>query len=232
MPFISLCLQGKTKLKGLYKAEGDGGKKHLYLHASMAKAIDEQGLLTCCFYPPNMPDEEGWWASPETIQRIAHHATGKGISLDIYHDEEPIPFEKASIAESFIIQETDSRFDGMPGPEGPLSAKDLAGGWGGVIHLKDEGLRKSYKEGAVSIGGDAWITENDPPAKLEKASSSSVLGAFRKALRSLMRSSKEQGGGGLTGLSLNVNLPRPGETDYDGRPRRPELHLSISSDMD
>lgn len=175
--FLSLCLDGKNQLKGLYKAKDEG---RVFVRP-LAKADGEQGLLAVCVYPPDtagIVDEEGEVASAEVIRQFAHDAMANGIELDIYHNGEPIPRDQAAIVESFIIQPGDPRFDGMPGPNGVVNADQLAGGWGAVIHLKTEEMREQWRDGAISMGGE-YMTKEVETEPMQKASKASLLASFR-----------------------------------------------------
>lgn len=172
--FISLCRRGKTGLRAVYKSDEETVlNTEVLIKAS--ENFDEEGLLYACLYAPNAVDEDGHWATPQTIQKMAHEAFLAGLKLDIYHDENPITPDRAGLVESTIIQEGDTRFGD--------SAK-LVGGWGVAIKLSDPILRAKYREegwAGTSIGGVA-VTREAEPLEVQKAS---VLSSFVRRLSSL-----------------------------------------------
>jgi len=88
-----------------------------------------------------------------------------GAKLDIRHDGKAIAKEKAFVAESFIIQKGDERFQGWKDYDG--KEVDVSGGWGIVVKIDDPDLRKSYREdgwNGVSLAGHAELIDDEPPA--------------------------------------------------------------------
>lgn len=176
--FLSLCLEGKNGIKGLYKGSGTEGP--LSVDFGHKNQDMEKGLLTAVVYAPGILDEDNEFAEKEVIEAAAHHFLRYGEGVDIYHDGEALPPESASVVESFIIQEGDPRFEDIEGPHGKrLTSKDLAGGWGVVIKIDDPELRQKYREegwAGISMGGGPYMVVDEEPEMVKAKSSLSLLG--------------------------------------------------------
>jgi hypothetical protein len=150
--FISLCPKGANTLKTVYKAE-DGQDQDVSFSV-LSKDMTEQGELLAVVYSPDLVDSQGDTASAEVIKEMAYGFARDGKGIDIRHNSELVAKEAAFIAESFIIQKDDPRFKGFKDYEG--TEIDVTGGWGAVIKIEDEDLRKKYKSGewgGISMGG-------------------------------------------------------------------------------
>lgn len=232
--FLSLCIGGKTGLKGLYKSDDGAKVRAVPFMVKAADAFDERGELLVCVYPPKLEDDDRNWASAETIEQMAHGCMRKGIQLDIQHDGEPVPASDAAVVESFIIQKGDARFDGMEHNGKALPPDALAGGWGALVKLDNPVLRAAYREGGwsgISLGGPALIAEGRSPVQAAKATVTEAVGAVRRALRRMLRGTATNEAGTLRDLTFNVRVPRLGETDFDGNPRMPSFDVHISGDL-
>ncbi len=155
--FLSLCPLGANMLSTLYKS--DDGNKKVEL-ASISKEMSEQGELICCVYAPDMTDSQGDTASAEVIKSFAYDYAQNGGSLDINHNEKTLSNEDILVAESTIIQKGDPRFADMKDYEG--YDVDVTGGWGVILKVESEDLRKFYRDGdwnGISMGGVAIVKD-------------------------------------------------------------------------
>jgi len=166
--FVSLCPRGMTGLRTLYKADdGDPSKGTVTLEPILKEDSDflERGQLIAAIWVPNHQDREGDWAGPDAIESMAHSFARNGMQLDLRHDEQPLTKEQVFVAESFVIQAGDPRFANLKDYNG--TTVTATGGWGAVIQIEDQDLRKQYRDGkwgGVSLQGPALVVEEDPPA--------------------------------------------------------------------
>jgi len=157
--FISLCPKGANTLQTVYKAD-DGSDQNVSFTV-LSKDMTEQGEIFACVYSPELVDSQGDTASAEVIKEMAYGFAVNGQGIDIRHNNQVVPKDKAFIAESFIVQKGDPRSK-MKDYEG--KDVDITHGWGVVIKIEDEELRKLYKSGAwggVSMGG-LMIAKDEP----------------------------------------------------------------------
>lgn len=160
--FISLCPKGANKLDVLYKSDGSVEFSTLI---KASDSFDEHGELTAVVYAPEHRDSQGDIASAEVIKEAAHDFISNGAHIDINHNGKPLKREQARVAETFIIQKNDPRFDGWKDTDG--NDVDLADAWGVVLKIDDPELRKLYRSGGwqgVSMGGTAVVEaeKSDP----------------------------------------------------------------------
>ncbi len=159
--FISLCQRGINGMRTIYKSED----KSLTL-SGVTKALadfDEKGQIVACVYAPNRIDKEQDWADEGAIRDMAHGYMREGAKVDVRHNDKALDRSRAYVAESFIIQKGDPRFDGISDHNGPF---DATGGWGVLIQVDDPELRKAYRNGdwaGVSMGGHAIEAANEEP---------------------------------------------------------------------
>lgn len=154
--FLSLCPQGANKLPTLFKADG-----HFEVNL-LSKGMDEQGELLAVVYAPEFRDSQGDIASAQVIKDMLYDASKRGLEIDLQHDGKAISKDKAFVAESFLIQKGDPRFQGMRDYSG--QEVDVAGAWGVVIKVEDEELRAKYRSGewaGVSMGGQGVFEETN-----------------------------------------------------------------------
>lgn len=162
---ISLCPRGANQIQTIYKAE-DGD--HNISLSTLVKGMSEQGELLAVVYAPDMIDSDGDTASAEVIKEAAYDFGANGKGIDVRHNEEVLPVEKAYVAESFIIQKDDPRFVDTKDYDG--NVVDVTGGWGVVFKIEDEGLRKEYREGkwgGISMGG-LMLARNEEDTPINK----------------------------------------------------------------
>lgn len=160
--FLSLVPKGANQLPVIYKE--DGGLTLTPLTKALDN-FDEKGELVAVVYAPEMVDSQGDVASAEVIKDMMYDAARNGLSLDVRHDEKALGKDKAFVAESFEIQKGDPRFADMKNYAG--EPVDVTGGWGVVVKVEDQELRKQYREGkwqGISMGGTAHVEslKSDP----------------------------------------------------------------------
>ena len=149
--FLSLCPAGANTIRTLYKS--DAGDKNIELQM-LSKDMSEQGELICCVYVPDLEDSQGDQASAEVIKDFAYDFAKNGGNIDIRHNEEALSKDDIFVAETLIIQKGDERFEGMEDYDG--NSVDVTGGWGVILKVEDDELRKLYRSGewgGISMGG-------------------------------------------------------------------------------
>lgn len=166
--FISLVPRGANRLPVIFKS--DQGKDTFDFDLIFKASTDflEKGELYACVYAPELRDSQGDIASASVIKDMMHDAAKNGLNVDVRHNEQALKKDDAFIAESFEIQKGDERFAGMKTYDG--KAVDVTGGWGVVIKIDSEDLRKQYREGkwnGVSMSGPAVMElEKEDQAQL------------------------------------------------------------------
>jgi hypothetical protein len=164
----------------VYKA--DEGKAEFHTIVKAADNFDERGELLAVVYAPETVDKQGDIASAEVIRDMAHEFQRSGGQIDMRHDLKPVSKAQAFVAENFIIQKGDERFNDFKDYDGKLV--NVVGGWGVMIKVEDPALRKLYRDGGwngVSMYGPAEF-EPVAAAKDDAGSFMSSLGDFlRKA---------------------------------------------------
>jgi len=164
--FISLCPAGANTIQTMYKsADGD---KNIDLQV-LSKDMTEQGELLCCVYAPDMEDSQGDQASAAVIKDFAYDFAKNGGEIDIRHNEKPLSKEDIFVAETLIIQKGDERFGEMEDYDG--DPVDVTGGWGVVLKVENEELRKLYRSGewgGVSMGGMMLARDTSDESNVEK----------------------------------------------------------------
>ncbi len=140
--------------------------------------LDEQGELLAVVYAPERVDAQGHFASVDVIKEAAHDWLANGGSIDLLHDGKKLAKDRVSVAESFIVQKGDTRFEGWKTYAG--EPVDLAGSWAIVAKVHDEQLRRLYREGrwnGVSLAGPAILEQQ------KSADADDILQALAEALR-------------------------------------------------
>jgi len=181
--FISLCPRGANTFSTIYKA--DDGNTSVTLD-TVCKDMNEQGEIIALVYAPETVDSQGDIASAAVIKEFAHDFAKNGEGIDVRHNEDVLSKDAVYVAESFIVQKDDPRFADMKDYDG--NSVDATGGWGVVLKVDDEGIRKDYREGkwqGVSMGGVANKKE-DVGAMIAKAVKDglSSLSPFKKENKS------------------------------------------------
>lgn len=197
--FLSLCPRGANTIQTVYKAE-DGENKSISFSA-ITKDMTEQGELITCVYAPDLVDSQGDIASAEVIKDMAYGFAKEGKGIDIRHNGKAVDKEEAYVAESFIIQKNDPRFEGMKDYDGDVV--NVTGGWGSVIKIENEELRKLYKSGewgGISIGGISFVQNEEEDAEDDKT-------ALKKALIAITKY--------FTGKENNTNNNNNNKNDID-----------------
>lgn len=158
--FISLVPAGANRLPVLVKEDG-----HFEM-TMVSKATEDLGEIHAVVYAPESRDSQDHIASAEVIKGMAYSFQQGGGQLDLRHDGKALDRDRAYVAETFIVQKGDPRFEGLKDRDGNSVVTD--GAWGVVIKIEDDSLRKLYKEGkwsGVSLAGTAELEvekEDDP----------------------------------------------------------------------
>lgn len=160
---LSLCKAGKNYLSVVYKSkEADGQDRVSFVSASKASStFAEDGLIYAIGYLPEHEDADRERADPKVVQEMAHSFAANGFALDIEHDGKKLPREAVHVVENLMIQPGDQRFAGIVDTQTKKSI-DPAYGWGVILKVQDENLRKLYREGqwgGVSFGGLIAVEE-------------------------------------------------------------------------
>jgi hypothetical protein len=167
---ISLVPRGANAMPVFYKSEGNGtGRVQFDMLTKAADDFDEKGELLAVVYAPEVRDSQGDIASAEVIKEMAYEFARSGKGIDVRHDGESLPKDKAFVAENFIVQKGDPRFENFKDYNG--DPVDVTGAWATVIKIEDESLRKNYREGkwnGVSMGGTGEVEVEKESDFIEK----------------------------------------------------------------
>ncbi len=154
--FVSLCARGKNGLGVLYKSDGQDT-----IELQSLCKMTEQGHLLSVVYPANRLDADLMFADSSVCQEMCDSHAENGLQLDIHHDGRVLSKADIFVAENFIIQQGDPRFQNWTNADG-TPAGDLTGGWAQRYVIKSELLRQQYREGkwnGVSLAGPALLEE-------------------------------------------------------------------------
>ncbi len=156
---ISLCGKGKNNMAVMLKADGAFGMQ------TLTKAVGNE-LHSVVWVPEenggHAIDHEGDVAQTLAVKQMAHDflsnmlAAGGGIDID--HDQMVLGTDQVRIAENFIIQKGDPRFQDWKDNDGNLV--DVTGGWGLIVKLLDPALIELAARGelgGVSMFGRAQV---------------------------------------------------------------------------
>lgn len=152
--FVSLCPRGKNQMPVLFKDDGTFEVQTLVKEQA-------EGELTALVYVPEHSDSDGDVADAKVIKEMAHDYLRDSGKVDVRHNGQALTKEQGYVAESFIVQKGDPRFEDMIDLKGrPV---DAAGSWGMVIKIDDPELRSKYANGewqGVSMFGFAEQVEH------------------------------------------------------------------------
>lgn len=175
--FISLCPRGANRMHVFMKSED------LLAARVLLSKVNPKGELIACVYAPGQVDAQNDWASAEDIQEMARSYMRAGAMLDVMHDGQALSKDDAYVAESFVIQKGDPRFADLKDEDG--KQVDPAGGWGVVIQLVRDDLKKLYTDGGwagVSMGGVGVRTPESPPISKESDMTDEQIKALAKSI--------------------------------------------------
>ncbi len=152
---VSLCRRAMNQLPVMMKS---GNRMQIELLTK----VQPEGLLHALVYVPETVDAEGDVASALAIKQIAHdflaNAAEVGGGVDIEHNLQVLGPDKVRIAETFIVQKNDPRFQGWKDYQGrPVDAE---GSWALILKILDPELRKLAEAGelnGVSMFGNAEV---------------------------------------------------------------------------
>lgn len=169
--FVSLCPRGANRMPTLYKEDGS------FEIEAMVKQEDE-GTLLAVVYAPEFRDSQGDIASAEVIKDMAYSFMQNGGQIDIRHDGRAVGPDRAYVAENFIVQKSDPRFQDIVDYAG--EPVDVTGGWATVIKLEDPSLRDLYsKHGweGVSLAGRAEVVteKEDTPMSMSPEDKAEIV---------------------------------------------------------
>ncbi len=180
--FISLCPAGANTIRTMYKA--DGKNENIKL-VTINKDMTEQGELVCVVYAPDIVDTQGDMASEKVIKEFAYDFAKSGGNIDIIHNEKALDSSDIFIAESMIIQKNDPRFSDMKDYAG--NEVDVTGGWGVILKVENEDLRKLYRSGewgGISMGGTMIVKD--------VSEETSVIKMLKELLPSIIKSKQKE----------------------------------------
>jgi len=183
--FLSLCPRGANQISTVYKADGDAEEK-VSLNTLIKGDMSEQGELLAVVYAPDYVDSQGDSASAQVIKEMAYGYSQNGGGIDIRHDEQKLSKDDIFVAQSFIIQKNDPRFEDTKDYDG--NSVDVSGGWGVIIKVNSETLRKSYRDEqwqGISMGGmSISVPDEDNEAK-------GIVKSIEQLIKSITRSNKD-----------------------------------------
>lgn len=171
--YLTLCKRGKNRMPVLYKAEGQDGDESGVVFQTIIKATDgfeENGELLAVAYANEWRDTDGHIADQSVCKEMAYSFMREGGNLDMRHDGKTIEKSRAYVAENFLIQKGDPRFENFKDYND--NVVDVTGSWGVLIKIEDKELRKLYKEdgwNGVSIQGLAELEVDETPEAVKKA---------------------------------------------------------------
>ncbi len=145
-----------------------------------------EGLLHALVYVPDVVDTQGDVASREVVKQMAHDFVSNGAHLDIEHDLNVLSAEQASVAETFLVQKGDERFEGWMDNSGrPV---DSVGAWAVIIKVSDPELQKAVKDGRIAGVSLFGLAEVEPIHK-----STSILDTMTEAELKAMLDARDAG---------------------------------------
>lgn len=153
---LSLCKRGKNGLKTVLKSQGSGATLEAPSQFLVQEDSKVKGRLLVVNVAPDLPDVDGEETEAQVILQAAHEYLRDFRQLDIEHDGKVLPKSAAYLAESFIVNEGDTRFKDWKDYDG--NSVDVTGAWASVIQLNDPDLIKSYEDGdwdGISMLGTA-----------------------------------------------------------------------------
>jgi hypothetical protein len=153
---ISLVPRGANRMPVIFKADDQSLDVELLIKTD--DSFMEKGEVTALVYAPEQRDTQGDIASAEVIKTMMYDAARDGVSIDVRHDGAALNKTQAYVAESFLVQKGDPRFEGIKTYDGTVV--DPMGSWGVVLKIDDPVLRKKYRDGewtGVSMGGTAEV---------------------------------------------------------------------------
>jgi hypothetical protein len=136
---LSLVKRGANFQPVLYKSDGQVEL------AALVKWDEEKGELLTLNYLPEYEDRQGHGAEAEVVRDFCWSFAKHGFALDLDHAKDPLPREKAWVAENFIVQKNDPRFQDWKDLAG--KPVDATGGWATITKIEDPELRREYREG-------------------------------------------------------------------------------------
>ena len=211
--FISLVPKGANQLPVIYKSDEEAAEFRM-----VTKDMNDEGELLAIVYAPEMEDSQGDIADAEVIKDMAYEFQRAGGEIDIRHNGKAVEKEDAFIAESFIVQKGDSRFDGLTDYNGNL-VKNVEGSWAVLIKVENEELRKLYREGewaGVSMAGPAQVES------LEKANGTKTQRLLRDLTAHL----------GMKNTFAHQNISLSGEIDMTAEELTKALEASNKTLLD
>ena len=154
--WVSLCPAGKNRIPVLFKEDGT-------FEVELLSKMSSEGILTALVYVPDLLDSDGDFADAQTVKEMAYSFQKEGGQIDLRHDGKALGRDRAWVAETFIVQKGDPRFNEFRTRSG--EKVDPTGSWGMVIKVEDPNLQKLYNDGAwhgVSLAGVAEREDAGP----------------------------------------------------------------------
>jgi len=153
MRLISLVPRGANQVAALYK-----NRDAMQLDG-VAK-MDSEGLLTSIVYLVEQADSHGDIAAKDVVKGYCHNfiPNMEGNGIDVMHDCDPVGADRAHIAENFIVQKGDPRFQNITDEHG--KKVDATDAWATVVKIHDPILKAPYANGewvGVSMFGSAIV---------------------------------------------------------------------------
>jgi len=123
-------------------------------HKALVIKNEEAQLVFGEVYAPNRPDAQGEYMTATDIQKMAHEfiRSGKMGQIDVMHGNKVVT--GASVVESFVADDTDSRF--------------LPGSWVIGVHIPDPQLWSAIKKGEINgFSMEALVTRHEMDVEVE-----------------------------------------------------------------
>lgn len=154
---ISLCGKGKNNMAVMLKSDGAFGLSML------TKAVGDE-LHAVVWVPEEngAVDLEGDAAPAEVVKQFAHDFVAnmlkEGGGIDIDHNLEVLSVDQVRLAETFIVQKGDPRFQDWKDNDG--NVVDVTGAWAVILKILDpilKSLAARGELGGVSMFGRAQV---------------------------------------------------------------------------
>lgn len=209
---VSLCRRAMNKLPILMKS-GDR------VQIELLTKVQPEGLVHALVYVPEengAVDFEGDTAPAAVIKQMAHDFLANGGNVDVEHNLQPLSTEQVRIAETFIVQKGDERFQSWQDYSG--NPVDSEGSWAMILKVLDPELRAAFESGelnGVSMFGHAEVevltktNTTNTKKKMDEAQMQAFCEMLTKSLSAALKPATPE---------PKPEPPRPEPVEFEGDP--------------